>query len=220
MQHRKPLLSGGLGKQPDKVVRLQLSQDGFSWDTIITGTVNSNLTEFSTNLIVPTGGEHNITFWAAESGSYQVNVGKRFTSLEGINIYTFHINSSKTVIFTVDNSPPEIRILSIENKTYNTSSVPLILALDKADTQLSYSIDGLPNRTIYGNSSIAGLQNGKHNVIVYAQDGFGNKGMSETGFFNIDAPPFPVVPILVASVLTIGLTATGLLIYFKRSENS
>jgi len=203
-----------------KVVRLQLTQDGFNWDTIITGTVNSNLTEFSTNLIVPTGGEHNITFWAAESGSYQVNVGKRFPSLEGINIYTFHINSSKTVTFTVDNSPPEIRILSIEDKTYNTSSVPLILALDEANTQLSYSIDGLPNRTIDGNSSIAGLQNGKHNVTVYAQDGFGNKGMSETVFFSIDAPPFPLEPIFVASVLTIGLTATGLLVYFKRRKNS
>jgi hypothetical protein len=174
------------------------------------------LTEFSTNLIVPTEGKHNITFWAAESGSYQVNVGKRFPSQEGINIYTFHINSSKTVTFTVDNSQPEIRILSIENKTYNTSSVPLVFAIDKSNTQLSYSVDGLPNRTIDGNSSIAGLQNGKHNVTVYAQDDLGNKGMSETVFFNIDAPPFPLVPIVVASAVTIGLTAIGVLVYRKK----
>ena len=202
--------------QPTKVVRLQLSQDGFNWDTIITGTVNSNLTEFSTDLKVPTEGKHNITFWAAETGSYQVNVGKRFPALEGINIYTFHINSSKTVTFTVDNSPPEIRILSIENKTYNTPSVPLVFALDESNTQLSYSIDGLPNRTIVGNSSIAGLQNGKHNVTVYAQDGFGNRGMSETVFFIVDAPTFPVMIIVVAGVVTIGLTATGVLVYFRR----
>ncbi len=199
-----------------KVVRLQLNPDGQSWDTIITGNVNSNLTEFSTNLKVPNEGKHNITFWAAESGSYQVNVGKRFPSPEGINIYTFHINSSKTVTFTVDNSPPEVRILSIENKTYNTSSVPLVFALDKSNAQLSYSLDGLPNRTIAGNSSIAGLQNGKHNVTVYAQDGFGNKGMSETVFFNVDTPAFPLVPIFFASVVTIGLTATGVLVYFRR----
>jgi hypothetical protein len=199
-----------------KVVRLQLNPDGQSWDTIITGNINSNLTEFSTNLKVPTEGKHNITFWAAESGSYQVNVGKRFPSQEGINIYTFHINSSKTVTFTVDNSPPEIRILSIENKTYNTSSVPLVFALDKSNSQLSYSIDALPNRTIVGNSSIAELQNGKHNVTVYAQDGFGNKGMSETVFFNVEAPPFPLVPIVVASFVIVGLTATGVLVYFKK----
>ncbi len=201
-----------------KVVRLQLNQDGSNWDTIITGTVNSNLTEFSNNLIVPSEGKHNITFWASESGSYQEYVGKRFPTLEGINIYTFHINSSKTVTLTVDNSPPEIRILSIENKTYNTSSVPLVFALDKSNTQLSYSIDGLSNRTIDGNSSIAGLQNGNHNVTVYAQDSFGNKGLSETVFFSIDAPLFPLVPIVVASVVTIGLTATGLMVYFKKHK--
>ena len=201
-----------------KVVRLQLNPNGPYWDTIITGTVNSNLTEFSTSLKVPTEGKHSITFWAAESGNYQVNVGKRFPSLEGINIYTFHINSSKTVTFTVDNSSPEIRILSIENKTYNTSSIPLVFALDKSNTQLSYSIDGLPNRTIAGNSSITGLQNGKHNVTVYAQDDFGNKGMSETVFFNVNAPTFPMMLIVVASVVTIGLTATGVMVYFKRRK--
>lgn len=206
--------------QQTKVVRLQWNPQSNSWDTIITGTVNSNLTEFSTNLKVPNEGKHNITIWASESGSYQENVGKRFPSLEAINIYTFYINSSKTVTFTVDNSPPEIRILSIENKTYSTSSVPLVFALDKSNTQLSYSIDGLSNRTIAGNSSIAGLQNGKHNVTVYAQDDFGNKGMSETVFFNIDAPTFPLVPIIVASVVTIGLTATGVLVYFRRRKGS
>jgi hypothetical protein len=202
-----------------KVVKLQLSQDGFNWDTIITGTVNSNLTEFSTNLKVPTGGNHNITFWAAESGSYQVNVGKRFSSLEGINIYTFHINSSKTVTFTVDNSPTEIRILSIENKTYNTSSVPLVFALDKSNAQLSYSIDGLSNRSIAGNSSIAELQNGNHNVTVYAQDSYGNKGVSETVSFNVNAPTFPMVPIAVASIVTVGLIATGVLVNFKKHKS-
>jgi hypothetical protein len=202
-----------------KVVRLQLNPNGPYWDTIITGNVNSNLTEFSTNLKAPTEGKHNITFWAAETGSYQVNVGKRFPALEGINIYTFHTNSSKTVTFTVDNSPPEIRILSIENKTYNAPSVPLVFALDKSNTQLSYSIDGLSNRTIAGNSSIARLQNGKHNVTVYVQDSFGNKGMSETVFFNVDAPMFPLLPIVVASVVTIGLTATGLLVYFRKHKH-
>lgn len=204
--------------QQTKVVRLQLNPQSPSWDTIITGKVNSNLTEFSTDLKVPTEGKHSITFWASESGSYQENVGKRFPFLEAINIYTFHINSSKTVTFTVDNSPPEIRILSIENKTYNTASVPLVFTLDKSNTQLSYSTDGLPNRTIAGNSSIAGLQNGNHNVTVYAQDNFGNKSMSETVFFNVNAPTFPSVPIIVASVVTIGLTATGLIVYFKKHK--
>jgi predicted phage tail protein len=196
----------------------QWNPQSHSWETI-TINVNFNLTEFSTDLKVPTEGKHSITIWAVETGSYQEDTGKRIQGLEGINIYTFHITSIKTVTFTVDNSPPEIRILSIENKTYNAPSVPLVFALDKSNTQLSYSIDGLSNRTIAGNSSIAGLQNGNHNVTVYAQDGLGNKGMSETVVFNVDAPMFPLVPIVVASVVTIGLTATGLLVYFRRHKH-
>jgi hypothetical protein len=106
-----------------KVVRLQLNPNGNSWDTIITGNVNSNLTEFSVNLQVPTEGKHSITFWAAESGSYQVSVGQRFPALERINIYTFHMNNSKTVSFMVDNSSPEITPSPTPN---TTTSMPTV----------------------------------------------------------------------------------------------
>jgi hypothetical protein len=91
--------------QPTKVIRLKLNNDGTDWDTVISGTVNSDFTEYSNNLAVPTEGKHSITFWAAEKGSYQVSMGKQFPS-ERINVYTFHINSSQTVAFTVSNSPP------------------------------------------------------------------------------------------------------------------
>jgi hypothetical protein len=195
----------------------QWNPESHSWETI-TINVNSNLTEFSTDLKVPTEGKHSITIWAVETGSYQEDTGKRILGLEAINIFTFHVTSFKTVTFSVDNSPPEIRILSIENKTYNTPSVPLILTLDKSNTQLSYSLDGLSNRTIAGNSSIAGLQNGNHNVTAYAQDSIGNKGVSETVFFNIDAPTCPLVLIVVASVVTIGLIVTGVLVLFKKHK--
>jgi outer membrane protein assembly factor BamB len=109
--------------QQTKVIRLQLNKDGLHWDTIMAGTVNSNFTEFSTNLTAPTAGKHSITFWAAEKGSYQVDMGKQFPA-ERINVYTFHLNSSKTVNFSVDNASPENSV-PIENQTYNASSVPL-----------------------------------------------------------------------------------------------
>jgi outer membrane protein assembly factor BamB len=113
--------------QQTKVIRLQLNKGGLNWDTIITGTVNSIFTEFSTNLTAPTTGKHSITFWAVEKGSYEVDMGKQFPS-ERINVYTFHINSSKTVSFTVDdNSSPQNSVPSIENQTYNASSFPLEL---------------------------------------------------------------------------------------------
>ncbi len=121
-----------------KVVRLQLNQDGRNWDTIITGTVNSNLTEFSTDLKVPTEGKHNITFWAAESGNYQVNVGKRFPALEGINIYTFHMNSSKTVTFTVDNSSSKTGLTLTPSPTpNNTALMPTVNTGPQIDLAMS-----------------------------------------------------------------------------------
>jgi hypothetical protein len=123
----------------------QWNEQSHSWDTM-TVNVNFNLTEFSTDLKVPTEGKHSITVWAIETGSYQEDTGKRINGLEEINIYTFHITSSKTVTFKVDNSAheasPEVR----------------------------------------------------------------------------NAPTFPLVPIVAASVVTIGLTASVVLVYFRRKR--
>ena len=121
----------------------QWNEQSHSWETI-TINVNSNLTEFSTDLYVPTEGNHSITVWATESGSYQEDTGKRILGLEEINIYTFQIIGSKTVTFQVDNSPPE------------------------APQEVRNS------------------------------------------------PTFTFAPIIVASVIIIGLTATGLMVYFKK----
>jgi len=103
----------------------QWNEQTHSWETI-TIHVNSNLTEFSTELKVPTEGNHNITVWTVETGSYQEDTGKKINGLEMINIYIFHIASSKTVNFMVDNSPieasPEV------NKTHPLALVPTIAA--------------------------------------------------------------------------------------------
>jgi hypothetical protein len=107
--------------QPTKVIRLQLNKDGNNWDTIITGSVNSDFTEYSNNLTAPTEGKHSITVWATEKGNCQVDMGQQFPS-ERINVYTFHINSSKTVTFRVDNSQPEASPLT--PATVSTSEFP------------------------------------------------------------------------------------------------
>jgi hypothetical protein len=108
--------------QPTKVIRLQLSKDGYEWDTIITGTVNSDFTEYSRNLTAPTEGKHSITFWAAEKGSYQVDMGEQFPA-ERINVYTFHMNSSQTVAFTVSNSPPVEQPTPTQTSPTNSGSM-------------------------------------------------------------------------------------------------
>jgi hypothetical protein len=107
--------------QPTKVIRLKLNNDGTDWDTVISGTVNSDFTEYSNNLIAPTEGKHSITLWAAEKGSYQVEMGYQFPS-ERIDVYTFHINGSQTVAFTVSNSPPVEQPTPTQNPNANGSA--------------------------------------------------------------------------------------------------
>jgi len=94
--------------------------------------------------------------------------------------------SSETVYFTIDTVSPGIEILSPENKTYTTSSVPLSFTVDEPTSWLGYSLDGQANVTIAENTTLAGLSDGMHSLVVYANDSFGNMASSETVYFTID----------------------------------
>lgn len=89
---------------------------------------------------------------------------------------------SSLVIATV---PPQIRVLSPINQTYNETSVSLVFTVDKAVNWTSYSLDGKDNVTIAGNTTITALSAGLHNITVYAKDEFENIGASETIKFTI-----------------------------------
>jgi hypothetical protein len=65
---------------------------------------------------------------------------------------------------------PEIQFFSLQNKSYNSSSVSLDFCMHKPILELSYSLDGKQNVTITGNYTIANLSNGFHNVTIYAND--------------------------------------------------
>ena len=112
---------------------------------------------------------------------------------------------------------PEIQIFSPQNESYNSSSISLDFSTDKPILELSYSVDGKQNVTIIGNSTVANLSNGLHNVTIYAKDSFGNTGASETTSFIIARPePFPVVPVATVSVVVAVVVAAGLLVYLKK----
>ena len=68
--------------------------------------------------------------------------------------------------------------------------------------------------TVTGNITLAGLFSGSHNITVYANDTYSNMGKSETVSFTI-TEPFPLVPVVVASVAVIVMVSVGLLVYFK-----
>jgi N-acetylneuraminic acid mutarotase len=119
----------------------------------------------------------------------------------------------------VPEKPPKISVLSPVNETYNNSNVPLVYTVDKPVDWTEYSIDGKPNETITGNTTMTRLSNGLHNLTIYAQDTFGNIGTSENITFRVEVPePFPTVPIAVASVAVVVVVCVGSLLYFKKRK--
>jgi len=82
-------------------------------------------------------------------------------------------------------APPEISILSPENKTYGVTTVPLTFTVSEATTWMGYSLDNQPNVTITGNTTLTSLTYGSHNVIVYANDTYGNMGSSDLIYFTV-----------------------------------
>ena len=90
---------------------------------------------------------------------------------------------------TADNVAPSITIISPKNETYATTSVPLIFTLSEPTSWVGYSLDGAENVTITGNTTLAGLLEGLHYVIVYANGTAGNMGSSDVVYFTIDVTP-------------------------------
>jgi len=68
-----------------------------------------------------------------------------------------------------DSTPPAVTLLSIENKTYDSTDVPLNFTVSE-ESQVSYSLDGHDNVTITGNSTLTELPIGSHSLTLYAMD--------------------------------------------------
>jgi nitrous oxidase accessory protein NosD len=129
--------------------------------------------------------------------------------------------TSKTVTFTVDAISPVVSVLYPENAYVSTESVvdvALNFTVNEPVSKLAYSLDGQANVTIAGNTTLAGLPFGEHNVTVYAWDTVGNVGASETITFTI-TESFPVVPVAVASVASVAVVGVGLLVYFRKRNH-
>jgi len=120
---------------------------------------------------------------------------------------------------TVDLSPPIVSDISLENRVYLTSDVPLNFTVSEHTSRVTYSLDGRDNVTIAGNTTLTGLPAGTHNVTVYARDEAGNVGASETVHFSVEVPElFPATLLIAAAVVTVTIIGTGLLVYFKKRK--
>ena len=129
-----------------------------------------------------------------------------------------NFGASENVYFAVDTTAPNVSILSVENKTYDSANVPLNFAVNESVFPIAYSLDGKENISIPGNSTISGLSNGVHNVTVYAWDAAGNVGATGTINFKV-AVPFPTLSVAAVSVAAVALVAAGLLVYHKKHKH-
>jgi len=137
-----------------------------------------------------------------------------------------NVGYSDIVYFTIqttpiDTTPPSISIVSPENKTYDTTNIPLTFTADESVSWMAYSLDNNANVTITGNTTLSGLSDGSHSLVVNAKDTAGNTGASETVYFSIEtqkAEPFPTW--IVAPIVIIAVVGAALLVYFAKVKKT
>jgi hypothetical protein len=126
-----------------------------------------------------------------------------------------------------DLTPPTIKILSPENRTYELSEVVLNFTVNELVSNMSYSLDGQSNVTILGNTTLSELSAGFHMLIVYAQDTAGNVGDSKILSFTMsedqqpdpEIEPFPTVLVVAVLVTVLAIVVIGLLFYFNKRKH-
>jgi hypothetical protein len=92
--------------------------------------------------------------------------------------------------------PPELRVLSPENKTYTSNDVQLVLTVNRPTNWIGYSLDGRANVTVTGDTELSGLAEGAHGLVVYVNDTFGNLVSADTVYFSVDTVPPNIVILL------------------------
>jgi hypothetical protein len=156
-----------------------------------------------------TEGAHTLQVTASCRSYYLSNTGG------GTLYYRSYGTRSGVVNFTVV-YPPQISILSLENKTYETSNIELNFTVNELVSKIEYSLDGQENVTVAGNATLTGLADGLHNVTIYATDTDGNIGTSETVYFTIK--PFPTT-LVVATTASVTVISVCLIVYFKKRKH-
>ena len=134
---------------------------------------------------------------------------------------------SEAVSFTVNAAVPRVSILSLKQlKTYNATTLPLEFAVSEPAASLSYSLDGGALVSIAGNTSLSGLSDGKHTIMVQAEDLAGSVGESSVTFTvetaGTEQPdgsqpaPFPTTLVAVVVIASVAAVSFGLVAYFLR----
>ena len=192
-----------------------------SWEAKEVLVAEKRLGSFSIDLSNVRGGNLSVTIYAVGEGLIQT--GEDFREENGVvysyNYYDrFELIGYSTVSFVKDLIPPKLTVLSPQNRTYTTSDVDLDFTVNEATSEMLYCLDGKENQTITGSVTLTGLENGAHEVTIYAADLAGNTATSTTIYFNVDSPTF-LITLIVASVATVAVISLVLIIYFKKRKH-
>jgi len=123
---------------------------------------------------------------------------------------------------------PYITILSPETKTYNTSEIPLNFQTQGVSL-LRYRLDGEQPISISGNTSLRGIPDGEHSLILTGESILGGPLSAKTLHFEVDTRP-PKVSILnlessildpsdVSLIFTVNEATTQITYVLDRTEN-
>jgi hypothetical protein len=126
-------------------------------------------------------------------------------------------NSSRSIAFTVDATPPSVSVLSPQDGGFEGLDASLNFTVNEATSQLAYCLDGVVNVAVAGNTTLRyGLSAGEHSVVVYAWDEAGNVGVSAPVTFTVTE--FPATLVIAAVVVAVVVVCAGLLLHFLRRK--
>ncbi len=133
-----------------------------------------------TNITLPLAGKTTL-----EDGViYSFNYSSLLPALtNGVHKLKFKAGFSiKEVEFSVNATPPIIRVLSPQEVSYKTNHVALEFSVDKPPTQIRYSLDEQQAIQISGNTTLNDLTEGSHRLWLYVDDAEGSTAASYTVF--------------------------------------
>jgi hypothetical protein len=176
----------------------------------------------------PSGGFSPEYFVSGSSTLSQLSYGNHNLTVQGET--TFNTPFNKGVSFNVDTVNPTISVLSLTAKTYTKTIIELDFTVSEQVSWIDYTLDGQEAMAITGNTTLTGLSEGSHCIVVYANDTAGNIGSSAPIYFSIakesETQPEPQEPTLfpktlvVASIASVAAIGAGLAIYFKKRNGN
>ena len=166
-------------------------------------TQGPGISQYSTSIIPPSllAGNHSLKI-RAQGGSY--------------DFYNFFLIDGYSQVYFVIRGAPSFELLTDQSANITFSSFPLNFTVDQPTSWLGYSLDNSANVTIDGNTTLTGLSDGNHSLIVYGNNTFGDMAKSETINFTAKEPETSLALTVIASVIIAVTISLGLLIYFRR----